>query len=226
MDDMEANAGNLVRKTKFISIKDIDLEASKAKVEFKRNKQHNFRVGINDMNRCEVNYYYFPFFGIDRTPEIIADIIAVGFQKNLSYFLSEIKDNFKKYDLYEGYISFGLQQAFIQYSRYLFHYFEVSPSKLNFSFSYRINEYFYSNEFEKYLSSERDEFILNSIFEALKPFQDFIFNLDNTPESILEYKMPSYEPSFIIPFIDDNGIKIAMDEESYDIIRDLSYIAI
>lgn len=227
MDDLEANAGNLVRKTKFISIADLDLEAAKANVTFTRNHQHNFRIGVTDMNRCEVNYFFFFFYGTDRTPEIIADIIATRFQKALSYFLTDIKNNYKRFDLFEEYYPFSLQQAFIQYTRYLLNYFEVAPDKLNFGFLESFHNYFYPDEFEKYPSSERDILILNSTFKALVPFQEFIFKLDNNFDRIRSIEIPSYEPSFLIPSSGDKGISIEFDEgDSIEAIENLSYIVV
>ena len=58
MTELEANAGRLLRKTKFISIADIDSQAaSQAPPVFTSGKEHNFRISKFDMNRCEVNFF-------------------------------------------------------------------------------------------------------------------------------------------------------------------------
>lgn len=227
MDDLETNAGKLIRKTKFISIADIDKEAVKANVEFKKGHAHNFRVGTPDMKRCEVNYFFFLFNEVDRTPEIISDIIATNFHKTLSYFLKEIEKDYKDYDLFIGYLPFGLQQAFIQYIRYLFHYFEVSPNRLNIDFINRYHNYFYLDEFEEYENNERDIQILNSTFIALTQFEEFIFNINENPEKILIENIPYYEPIFLVTSNNENGISITFNEEySKETIEGISYLVI
>jgi len=227
MNDLEANAGKLVRKTKFISIADIDKEATKAGVTFTKGQIHNFRVGVPDMNRCEVNFFYFLFGSPDRTPEIIADIIATRFQKTLAYYLKEIESNFKSYELFEGYIPFGLQQSFIQYIRFLLHYFEVSPTKLNIPFLNSYKEYFHQNEFGEYSNSERDIQILNSTFKELSPFEEFISKLDKNPEKIYIEQIPSYEPKFLIPSNGDKSINIEFNaEDSREVIESVYYLVL
>jgi len=227
MDDLEANAGRLIRKTKFISIADIDKEATKSKVTFTKGQAHNFRVGTPDMNRCEVNFFFFFFGSPDRTPEIIADIITTRLQKTLAYYLKEIEGNYKSYGLFEGYIPFGLRQSFIQYTRYLLHYFEVSPSKLNIPFLNGYRDYFYQNEFEEYGNAERDVQILNATFVELSPFEEFIFKLDENPEKIFSEQIPSYEPKFLIPSNSDNGINIEFNaDDSQEVIESVNYLVL
>lgn len=227
MDDLEANAGKLIRKTKFISIADIDKEATKAKVTFTKGQAHNFRVGTSDMNRCEVNFFFFFFGSPDRTPEIIADIIAARFQKTLAYYLKEIERNYKSYGLFEGYIPFGLRQSFIQYTRYLLHYFEVSPTKLNIPFLNGYRDYFYQNEFEEYGNAERDIQILNATFAELSPFEEFIFKLDDNPDRIFSEQIPTYEPKFLIPSNGDNGINIEFNaDDSEEVIESVNYLVL
>lgn len=225
MDELEANAGKLVRKTKFISISDIDKEATKANVTFTMGQTHNFRVATTDMSRCEVNYFYYFFNEKDRAPEIISDIIAINFQKTLSYFLNEIEKNYRGYKLFDEYIPFGLQQSFIQYIRYLFHYFEVFPNKLDVPFLKRYEEYFYENEFEEYTNNERDVQILKSIFHALGPFESFILSLVQNPQRVFGEQIPPYEPTFLIN--GNNGISMTFDEEnSQDVIEGVNYLII
>ena len=224
MAELELYAGKLVRKTKFISIADIELEASKAKIAFTKGQAHNFRVGTPDMNRCEVNYIFFLFKSPDRTPELIADIITTRFQKTLAYYLKEIEANYSSFGLFEGYIPSGLRQAFIQYTRYLLHYFEVVPEKLDIAFLNGYRAYFYQNEFEGYDSSERDVQILNATFRELRPFEEYLFRLNNDPLSMFDVPIPSYEPKFLIPS-DENGINISFNnEDSQTVIESVNYL--
>ncbi|HVD99977.1 MAG TPA: hypothetical protein VNB90_17340 [Cytophagaceae bacterium] len=226
MKELEDNAGKLIRKTKFVSIADIDLQASLAKVTFVKNKEHCFRIGKFNMNRCEVNFFFFFFYGTDRTPEIIADIIALGFSKTLKYFIKTIETNYKEYRLSEGYIPNGLRQAFIQYIRYLLHYFEVSPSKLNETFREKYVNYFEASEFAQYDSSERDVNILSAVFTALTNFEKFIDSVDPNLEKLLTQEIPQYEPKFLIRGL-DNGIKINFENQtSLEQIESINYISI
>ncbi len=228
MDELEANAGKLIRKTKFISIADIDRQAAaqKPSVSFTKGMEHNFRVGKFNLNRCEVNFFYFSFYGKDRTSEIIADIIAIKFQKTLSYFLKVIETNYKKYKLSEEYIQYGLQQSFVQYARYLLHYFEVSPTKLDIPFIKNYNN-FYSNEFNEYESTSRDIELLTSVFNALSEFEKFISSIDKNHEKILSKDIPQYEPKFLIQSESENGFNIKFEEQtSLEIIEGINYLVI
>ena len=229
MDELEANAGKLIRKTKFISIADIDSQAANQNpsVSFTKGKEHNFRVGKFDLNRCEVNFFFFFFHGKDRTPEIIADIITLKFQKALSYFLKTIETNYKKYDLFEDYIAYGLQQSFVQYARYLLHYFEVSPTKLDIPFMKNSNYNFYPDEFNEYESSPRDIEILTAVFNALGEFEKFINSIDNNPEKVIGKEIPQYDPRFLIQSEDENGFNIKFeDQTSFDALESINYLVI
>lgn len=226
MDELEKNAGQLVRKTKFVSIADIDLQAKLNKVSFTKGKAHNFRVGKYDMARCEVNYFYFFFGARDRAAEIITDIIALRFQQTLFYFLQAIRENYRNYDLYEDYIPFGLQQSFIQYLRYLMHYFEVSPSSLNISFLSDYTNYFLRDEFSNYEGSTRDVEIITSVFNGLSIFVDFIngFQLD-APVSKTAIELPRYQPQFLISAEEIPDLRFDQDN-SRQILEDVTYLII
>lgn len=226
MEELEANAGKLIRKTKFISIKDIDKQALKNKVSIIKDHEHNFRVGKNDMNRCEVNYFYYYYLGPDRIKEIVTDIIATKFQKTLSYFLKTVETHYRRSTLFEEHIPIGLQQAFIQYIRYLLHFFEVSPSKLNIEFVIRFSEYFIADEFDGYESTDRDVEILTSTFSALIDFEKFIFSYDGPSGRTIEEELPKYVPQFLIQSGGEE-IRIGFDEEfSNNLLEDTSYLVI
>lgn len=227
MTDLESNMGKLVRRTKFISIADLDCEASKAKVTFARNQQHNFRVGATDMNRCEVNYFFFGFEGPDRAPELIADIIATRFQKALTYFFSDIEKNYQRFNLYPGYIPFGVEQSFIQYIRYLLHYFEVAPDRLQTGYLQNFQDYFYADEFQQYRSLERDIQIVVSITQALTPFADFIVDLNRNVKDVASIRVPEYEPTFLIAVNGQEGLTIQFQEsDSSAVIEGVSYVIV
>jgi hypothetical protein len=233
MNDLESNAGKLIRKTKFISIKDIDAQALINKVTITKNVEHNFRVGQLDMNRCEVNFFFFFFAAQDKGPEIIADIIALSFQKTLLYFINQIEENYMQYNLYQGYITEGLQRAFGQYLRYLLHYFEVSPKQLRNTSQALFREYnevdYLEKEFSDYESTPRDIEIITTTFNALNLFSDYINNSVKQIEKEfkLNREMPVYKPSFLISSQGDNGFQIKFSEEfSAEEIENISYLVI
>jgi len=227
MDELEANAGKLIRMTKFISIGDIDVQAITNNVAFKKGQEHNFLVGKFDMIRCEVNYFYYFFAGKDRSADIISDIIAIKFQKTLSYFLKAIEINYKKYGLFEEYIPYGIQQSFVQYTRYLLHYFEVSPTSLDISFLNRYTEYFYQDEFNEYENSQRDKDVLTSVFNALSDFEKFINSIERNPEKVFRQEIPQYKPKFLIPGNGDNGIRIKFKGQiSEEVVEGINYLVI
>ncbi len=224
MDDLEKNAGRLIRKTKFISVTDIEAQATQNNVTIARNQHHNFRVGKFDMNKCEVNYYYYAYFGVDRTSEIVTDIICLKFEQTLRHFLKEIYDKYRDYYLFEGYIPEGLQQAFIQYVRYLLHYFEASPSKISVGYASGYSNYFLQNEFDGYESTAKDLSILNSVFTALEVFEIFIRELDLN--KINPEQIPRFKPSLLIP-ISVDGLAISFQEEhSKEVIEGINYLII
>ena len=229
MAELEANAGKLIRKTKFISIVDIDKQAADQtpSISFTKGNEHNFRVGKFNLKHCEVNYFFFFFSGKDRTPEIIADIIALKFEKTLSYFLKTLETNYKEYDLLEDFIPYQLQQSFLQYTRYLLHYFEVSPTKIDVPFIVNNIDYFFSDEFTEYKSEERDIEILTAVFKELVEFENFITNIDNNIKRTFSREIPRYEPKFLIPNEDEFSVNVKFeDETSLEIIEGINYLKI
>lgn len=106
----------------------------------------------------------------------------------------------------------------------MLHYFEVFPNKLNVSFLYRYSNYFYQKEFDEYGNNERDIQILNSTFNALSPFKEFIFNLDENSQRTFSKEIPSCKPVFLLTF-NDNGISKTFDEEhSREVIEGVNYL--
>ena len=223
MADLENNAGKLLRKTKFVSIKDIDIQAEVNKVKLKKRKEHNFRIGKDDMDRCEVNYYYYYFIGGDRTPEIIADIIAIKFQEALSFWVNYHKDNVIDGKL----LSDFFEDSLIKYIEFLLHYFEVAPSKIDILYINRYLMYFQEEGWKDYKSVERDIKIVNAVFGAISSFEKFITVIRETPEKINEIEVPKYEPQFLISVDKNSELKINFEEGvSRAIIEDINYLIV
>lgn len=220
MEELEKYSGKLVRRTKFISIADIDNQAQLNNVIIQKGKEHSFRIGCSDMSRCEVNYFFFKFLGEDRTGDVISDLIAIRFRKILINFTKEIQSLFRVEKLNISLLSSGIRYAFIEYIRYLFHYFEVSPSSIENSY---INIYFDNSEetlieFSNYENNSRDIQILNKILKQLEIFYPFIENplIENqaySNEFIKFSEIPYYHPRIFIE-IPDNKIEISIINES------------
>lgn len=215
MNDLENNAGKLIRRTKFISIQDLDDQAKLNNVSFAKNKEHNFRVGQDNMNRCEVNYYYYSFTGKDKAPELIADIVALSFNKSLTFFINEIEIRYQKnINLY--YFPGGLRRAFGQYLKYLLHHFEVAPSSLTEVsrklYDEFINLKFPKNEFSEYQSTSRDIEIVSAVFNALSTFKEYILNPIQS-DSFLNRNIPIYTPTLFIFNEGDSGFEIKIGQD-------------
>lgn len=231
--DLEKHAGRLVRKTKFISIADIDKQAAEEKKPFKKDEAHAFRICRQDINRCELNWWYAEYTGEDRAKDVIADIIALNFQKTLNDYVKEIAKNYKQYSLDTGYIDIGIQRAFGQYIRYLLHYFEVSPVKISGNIAGSYYDYLQKDErdldYLEYKSTARDVEIITAILSALQPFKNFIDDpIVRVSDKEFEFKreIPMYTPLYFIS-LNSNGINISLDG-SYDRaeIEQLSYMLV
>lgn len=242
MEELERNSGKLIRRTKFISVNDIDSQANLNNVTINRNQIHNFRIGKDNMNRCEVNSDTFSFEGEDKTPDIIADIVAVKFYETLSFYISAIEKNYIMYGLDVSYITEGILRSFTQYLRYLLHYFEVNPfnvknDSINLFLKYidlklesnqDFDHQFNGDEFSEYSNEPRDIEIVGSIFAALITFENYIRNSSYLVDDKIKinYEVPSYIPSILIP-IRKNGIQLNINREyTIEDIEKIMYLVI
>lgn len=225
MEELEANSGRLIRKTKFVSVADIDAQAKANGVSFERGHTHNFRVGKFDMSRCEVNFYFFFFYGIDRTPGVISDMLGVKLQKTLTYFMKNAKKQFKEVDfLVEG-LAHRLQSSFFQFLKYLLHYFEVSPSKLDVPFFKVSDINFYEGDFPKQKNNKRDVEILTSVFSSLSIFEEYFRTINENPDKIFVTEVPHYVPINLISGDDNNELRIKFDSNTpEELIDGISYM--
>jgi lambda repressor-like predicted transcriptional regulator len=228
MDELEKHAGNLLRKTKFVSIQDIDNKAYLSKVEFKKGVEHNFRIGKYDMDRCEVNFFFFLYNGYDYTPDIISDVIGIGFEKNLKNYIRKMESKIREYGLSTEYLNKGIKRSFGEYLRFLAHYFELNPEEINNDLYGQYNNVYYTrNEFKDYISDDRDKIILNKIFSALETFKEFIdkpfINVNNNTN--FNELVPNYKPSIFMYNLE--GLKFNLNiENSKTAINDISYFKI
>ncbi len=225
IDEFESHIGKLIRRTKFISVADIENQASQNNVSINRNQEHSFRICAKDMDRCEVNRFHFQYKGIDRSADLIADVIAIRFRNLLSYFIKEIIKNYENYDLNVIYIPEGIQRSFSQFIRFILHYFEVSPNRIELDFvskyfEYNINDL--SKEFLDYENISRDIEIVNRIMANLNSFIHFIdqpiMNIDQfysekkiSINEIIFNEIPEYKPQLFFPLSSD-GLNISLSE--------------
>jgi hypothetical protein len=133
----------------------------------------------------------------------------------------------KDYKLFEGYFPMDLRQSFIQYTRYLLNYFEVAPSVLDVTYLKDFKDFYFQSEFQEFTNEERDVQILNSIFNALAPFQEFIFKLDYNPERIFSEVIPTYNPKFLIQLNEEQIINIKFDkDDSIEVIESVQMLVL
>ncbi|MFV8366201.1 hypothetical protein [Flavobacterium sp. XS1P27] len=124
IEDLENNAGQIIRRTKFISITDIDSEAISQNRPFIEGQSHNYRICAEDMDRTEMNYYYYNYSGFDSSVGIICDTIVLGIRKALQNLTNSL-NNFKDSDFKIKYEQI-LEHSISSYKLYIIDYFEVS----------------------------------------------------------------------------------------------------
>lgn len=227
MEELERYAGKLIRRTKFVSVNDIDLQAAKDQVLINRNEEHSFKICKINMNRCEMNLLLLLYIGPDQTSSIITDVVVLGFQKIFKSAILEIKENFENYELYNGYIHEGLQQSFFQYLRFLMHYFEVKPGDIINNY---LSEFFYliRDEFSNYKSTTEDIMIFQEIVNSLAPFFNYINNsiaFKDSKEKEFYLDLPTYTPKVFTAFDKESLINFK-NETDKEILEDVSYLSI
>ncbi|TGL63769.1 hypothetical protein EHQ58_00990 [Leptospira ognonensis] len=229
MQELEENAGRLLAKTKFISVLDIDKQASEQNppITIEKDKEHKVRIDKSDMNRCEVNNTFFRFTKEDRSKEILTDIIALRFEKILKQLLLYINSIYNSYNLDRNNLQYGILQSFIQYQRYLLHYFEVSPSSLANSDNQKYLNYFDETEFLGYKNDSRSIQILASVFTELMKYDNIINEVTGNSEIFFSREIPSYKPTFLISLDNENSIRLNFeDKEAIRTLENFSYIQI
>jgi hypothetical protein len=220
IEEMEKNAGKLIRKTKFISIHDLDTQAKKNNICFTAGKHHNFRIDPTNMDRCEVNYYYYYYSEPDRSPEIISDMIAVKFEEHLRNYINQIESNLSQNDIRS--IAERLQQAYIEYFRYLLHLFEVNP--LTFEDLHPLKIAFYNNdEFKDYESLKHDKDIISKISSVLEQYYAFFQDLKTTDSiSLFNMEIPHHEANILLP--NKDGLTVSLKSEDHKFKKTLEKI--
>lgn len=195
MQEVIAASGKLLRKTKFVSVADIDAEASKKGITIIKGKKHHFRVCRIDENRCELNDVFIPFLLPDRTDKVVAEALAIRFERILRLFFKEVA--LKAMDLDKNTLSIGLRYAYIHYLKFLHQYFDVSIRETSFydmDWAYTENYDGDSKEMES-SSDKRDIGIVNAILSALTPYTKFI---DQFTPADFQQAPPAFQPSLFI----------------------------
>ena len=210
MEELSRHAGRLLSRTKFVSIKDIDILAGATPI--RAGEEHSFRISATNMNRCELNLLMLIYEAQDPTGSIIADTMALGFQKALKHCVPQIVVVYQENGLYDGYLAEGMSRAFAEYLRYILTYFQVSPSRLNavaqnllFRF---IEPGWLSDEYFSYQGTGRDAEIVSAIFKSLSVFSDYMYNIldGNKANSFRVKPVPEYSPFIFVPIYDGFSI--------------------
>jgi len=228
MEELENYAGNLLRKTKFVSIEDIDAQAISNNVEFKKGVEHYFRIGKDNFDRCEINYFFFRYDGRDYTPDVISDVIGIGFEKNMINYLNQMNPNIRKYGLSKDYLKEGLRRSFGEFLRFLAHTFKVDPEVLENNLYGEYNDVYYTrDEFKDYRSNKRDMLILNQVFSTLDIFKEYIDNPFSKKgnDILLNEQVPHYNPTIFMNNYD--GLRFNFNlENNESSVNDISYFKI
>lgn len=186
--DLDNNAGKIIRRTKFISIKDIDAESVRVGRPFQLDDHHSYRICAQNMENSELNYYYYYYGGLDSSVGIICDTIILGIQKALQNFIKNI--NTSDEDFKNKFIEI-LEKTISFYKNYIFDYFEVP---INFDVSAYYNSGYYKyptdqNEYPDSLSKKRDIAIVHEVSEYLKSLSELLKDVESNSISL-----PSYKP--------------------------------
>lgn len=178
---LEENAGKIIRRTKFISIKEIDDESVRVGRPFQLDDHHSYRICAENMERSELNYYYYYYNGFDSSVGVICDTIILGIQKALQNLLN----NFTKKGLLEKYQEI-LELTINSYKRYIYDYFEVPTYFENDKYIIEINK----SIFPDTLTSKRDLEIVKEIMKYLDSVLEWSKEIESQP--IPEYKTKNF----------------------------------
>ncbi len=77
VEQLSKNIGNLLSKTSIISISEMDEKAAENNVTIDDGNAHKFRTCYDDLEKTEINYFFF-FFGKQKNPgEYLGEIFAI-----------------------------------------------------------------------------------------------------------------------------------------------------
>lgn len=80
-EDFVNSIGNLVDRSSFVSVKELDVQAIEAKKPIVDGKKHNYRTSY-DGTRSEVNFYYFYYYYYSDTYlEFLAELICIQIER-------------------------------------------------------------------------------------------------------------------------------------------------
>lgn len=181
IEDLDNNAGKIIRRTKFISIKEIDDESVRVGRPFQLDDHHSYRICAENMARSELNYYYYYYYGFDSSIGVICDTIILGIQKTLQNSLN----NLTKKGLLEKYQEI-LELTINSYKRYIYDYFEVPTYFENDKYIIETNK----SIFPDTLTSIRDLEIVKTIMEYLDSLIEWTKEIESQP--LPEYKTKNF----------------------------------
>jgi hypothetical protein len=82
-DQLIKNNGDLLSKTSFISISDINLKAKNAGLTIDDGRSHKFRTCYYNYNRNEINYFFFNFGKPNRPGGVVGEIFSIRMYRAL-----------------------------------------------------------------------------------------------------------------------------------------------
>lgn len=213
-NQLEQNIGNLIRKTSFISIAEMDKKANDNGVKIDDGSAHKFRTCYNDYDKNEVNFFFF-FFGKQEKPGgLLGEIFAIRMYRALMT-LKEVQ-NFdypiSKYHVID---------AIIRHVMNIGLYFSISYTVVlekfgnNHDFQRRLQHFDkYENQPKGYeLKTEPSQYDLrmfNDIFGSISQYIRWIEDI-NSFDSEIKIPKPPSEYTIELP---NNGLKYEINTEN------------
>ncbi|MGD0036487.1 MAG: hypothetical protein ABSC53_04250 [Bacteroidota bacterium] len=189
---LQQNIGNLLKKTSFISINDIDAKATANGVTIDDNNSHKFRTCYNDYNRNELNYFFFLFGKQNNPGGMLGEIFAIRMFRALQELKKAQVDQYliSKYHIMDAMIrhvlNIGLYYS-ISFSDVVKH-FEKYPE---FQKRFDTKDY-YDNDLPKVYHIERteNEFVLNVYNDIVNSFSPY-FEWMEEIQYFIDSKVPN-----------------------------------
>jgi hypothetical protein len=213
---LQQNIGNILKKTSFISVSDIDAKATANGVTIDDNNPHKFRTCYIDQNRNEVNYYFFIFGKQNKPGGMLGEIFAIRMFRALQELKKAQIDQYliSKYHVMDAMIRHVLNIGMyfsISYSDAV-KYFEMFPE-----FQNRLETKYGYDDFAKAYQIERteNEFVLdvyNDIVHSLSHYFKWIEEIQYFKDT----KIPNPPTEYTIELKDDE-LRFRVTENIFEI---------
>lgn len=208
---LRQNIGNLLNKTTFLSIHDIDTKASASGIKIDDGNPHNFRTCYNDWNRNEINLLLLLIRKINNPGKYLGEIFAIRMFRGLQSFKKVQAANYpiSKYHVMDAMIrhvlNIGLHFSISlsDITKYLSNYPQFLR-QLNFIYEFDDLPTGYQIE------QTKNEFVLeifNDILDSLSQYFKWIEQIQEFEDS----RIPNPPTEFTIE-LDSDGLRFGLGE--------------